>query len=69
MGSLSTSILLLFSLSLCVFVCVSSQKIGSSYSLVSIEENPDGGLIGYLKLKQSSKVYGPDIPHLRLFIK
>ncbi|KAH0450561.1 hypothetical protein IEQ34_021253 [Dendrobium chrysotoxum] len=49
---------------------VSSQNIGYGYRLVSLEENPDGGgLIGHLLLKKGTSTYGPDIPHLRLFVK
>ncbi|XP_008797841.2 alpha-xylosidase 1 [Phoenix dactylifera] len=46
------------------------QQVGHGYRLVSIEENPSGGgLVGYLQVKQSTTTYGPDIPHLRLFVK
>lgn len=45
-------------------------KVGFGYRLVSIEESTNGGgLIGYLQVKQSTSTYGPDIPHLRLFVK
>lgn len=71
MGSLSAAIVALLFISLCelAVVGVFSQKMESSYSLVSIEKTQDGGLVGYLKLKQSSTAYGPDIPLLRLFVK
>ncbi|KAG0499085.1 hypothetical protein HPP92_003776 [Vanilla planifolia] len=45
------------------------EKISYGYRLVSIEENPGGGLIGLLRLKQGTSTYGPDIPSLRLFVK
>ncbi|KAK8916887.1 Alpha-xylosidase 1 [Platanthera zijinensis] len=48
----------------------SSHNTGHGYRLVSIEENPNGGgLVGYLQLKQATSTYGPDIPHLRIFVK
>ncbi|KAH7682601.1 alpha-D-xyloside xylohydrolase protein [Dioscorea alata] len=47
-----------------------NQKIGSGYRLVSLEENSNGGgLLGKLELKQKTSVYGPDVPHLCLFVK
>ncbi|KAK7407538.1 hypothetical protein VNO78_09491 [Psophocarpus tetragonolobus] len=46
-----------------------STKIGQGYRLVSIEETSDGGLIGILQLKQKTKIYGPDIPLLRFYVK
>ncbi|KAK9276124.1 hypothetical protein L1049_005655 [Liquidambar formosana] len=44
-------------------------KIGQGYRLISIEEAPDGGLVGHLQVKQKNNIYGPDIPHLQLFVK
>ncbi|XP_020208340.1 alpha-xylosidase 1 [Cajanus cajan] len=46
-----------------------ATKIGQGYRLVSIEETPDGGLIGILQVKQKTKIYGPDIPLLRFYVK
>ncbi|KAL5553186.1 hypothetical protein UlMin_040587 [Ulmus minor] len=46
-----------------------STKIGQGYRLIAIEETPDGGLVGHLQVKQSNNIYGPDIPHLQLFVK
>lgn len=46
-----------------------TAKIGNGYRLVSIEETPDGGLLGHLQLNKESSIYGPDIPHLHLFVK
>ncbi|KAJ6324469.1 hypothetical protein OIU76_011719 [Salix suchowensis] len=39
------------------------------YRLISIEETPDGGIGGLLQVKQSNKIYGPDIPLLQLHVK
>uniref|UniRef100_A0A2N9GDX2 Uncharacterized protein n=1 Tax=Fagus sylvatica TaxID=28930 RepID=A0A2N9GDX2_FAGSY len=44
-------------------------KIGNGYRLISIEESPDGGLVGHLLVNQNNKIYGPDIAHLQLFVK
>ncbi|XP_057509441.1 alpha-xylosidase 1-like [Actinidia eriantha] len=44
-------------------------KIGKGYRLISIEESPDGGLVGHLQVKQKNNIYGPDIPRLQLFVK
>lgn len=44
-------------------------KIGNGYRLIAIEESPDGGLIGHLKVKKKNNIYGPDIPHLQLYVK
>ncbi|KAG5001387.1 hypothetical protein JHK87_022459 [Glycine soja] len=67
-AALSLSCLLLAML-LCAVGATSSSKnatkIGQGYRLVSIEETPDGGLIGILQVKQKTKTYGPDIPLLR----
>ncbi|CAI0460259.1 unnamed protein product [Linum tenue] len=43
--------------------------VGEGYRLISIQETPDGGLIGQLQVKQANNFYGPDIPLLQLFIK
>ncbi|KAJ7954091.1 Alpha-xylosidase [Quillaja saponaria] len=73
-GSLYPSSLLLVLL-LCVTGVVSSSsssnltKIGQGYRLISIEETSDGGLVGHLLVKQKNKIYGPDIPHLQLYVK
>ncbi|KAL7260537.1 hypothetical protein ACSBR1_006243 [Camellia fascicularis] len=44
-------------------------KIGKGYRLISIEESPDGGLVGHLQIKEKNSIYGPDIPHLQLHVK
>ncbi|XP_061985580.1 alpha-xylosidase 1-like [Populus nigra] len=44
-------------------------KIGKGYRLISIEETPDGGIVGILQVKQNNKIYGPDIPLLQLYVK
>ncbi|KAJ4822510.1 NAD(P)H-dependent D-xylose reductase (XR), partial [Turnera subulata] len=44
-------------------------KIGNGYRLISIEETPDGGILGHLQVKKKNKIYGPDIPLLQLFVK
>lgn len=46
-----------------------AAKIGNGYRLVSVQETPDGGLLGHLQLNQKSSIYGPDIPYLQLFVK
>ncbi|WOK93461.1 hypothetical protein Cni_G02159 [Canna indica] len=59
----------LFSLHL-LAAAAAPPKVGYGYKLVSLEENTNGGgLVGYLQVKQKSSTYGPDIPHLRLFVK
>ncbi|WVZ10796.1 hypothetical protein V8G54_015326 [Vigna mungo] len=64
---------LLLALLLCSAGASSSSKnatkIGQGYRLVSIEETPDGGLIGILQVKQKTKTYGSDIPLLRFYVK
>lgn len=50
-------------------VSSSTAKIGQGYKLTSIEESPDGGIIGFLQVKQKTSVYGPDIPRLQLYVK
>uniref|UniRef100_A0A5B6YHF2 Putative alpha-xylosidase 1 n=1 Tax=Davidia involucrata TaxID=16924 RepID=A0A5B6YHF2_DAVIN len=47
----------------------SPPKIGKGYRLISIEETPAGGLVGHLQVKQKNSIYGPDIPHLQLYVK
>ncbi|KAF5200395.1 Alpha-glucosidase [Thalictrum thalictroides] len=47
----------------------SFSKIGQGYSLVSIEDAPNGGLVGLLQVKKKTNTYGPDIPNLQLFVK
>ncbi|KAJ3673812.1 hypothetical protein LUZ60_005804 [Juncus effusus] len=48
-----------------------SKKIGHGYRLVSLMQSElDGGyLVGYLKVKKPTSIYGPDIRNLRLFVK
>ncbi|PWA44067.1 Galactose mutarotase-like domain-containing protein [Artemisia annua] len=48
---------------------VAPTKIGDGYRLVSLQESSDGGLLGLLKVNQKNNIYGPDIPHLQLYIK
>lgn len=48
---------------------VAPTKIGDGYRLVSLQESSDGGLVGLLKVNQKNNIYGPDIPHLQLYIK
>jgi alpha-D-xyloside xylohydrolase len=46
------------------------KPVGFGYKLVSLVERPNGGgLVGYLRVKQRSSTYGPDIARLRLFVK
>ena len=55
---------------LCVVGVVSSpSKIGKGYYLISIEETPDGALVGYLQVKEKNDIYGADIAHLRVYVK
>ncbi|KAK1322282.1 Alpha-xylosidase 1 [Acorus calamus] len=64
--------LLFLSLVLCTFhvsFASSSQSVGLGYRLVSIQEAPNGGLIGHLQVKGTTSTYGPDIPHLQLYVK
>ncbi|KAL0446891.1 UNVERIFIED_CONTAM: Alpha-xylosidase 1 [Sesamum latifolium] len=44
-------------------------KIGKGYRLISIQESPNGGLLGLLQVKQKNNIYGPDIPPLQLYVK
>ncbi|KAI4386466.1 hypothetical protein MLD38_004397 [Melastoma candidum] len=46
-----------------------AAKIGKGYRLISLEETPDGALLGLLQVNQKNNVYGPDIPYLQLFVK
>ena len=46
-----------------------SSKIGQGYRLISVQQTPDGALLGRLQVKQPNKIYGPDIPYLQLFVK
>ncbi|XP_076914891.1 alpha-xylosidase 1-like [Bidens hawaiensis] len=46
-----------------------ATKIGNGYRLVSLQESSDGGLIGQLQVNKKNNIYGPDIPHLQLYIK
>ncbi|KAL0296734.1 UNVERIFIED_CONTAM: Alpha-xylosidase 1 [Sesamum radiatum] len=39
------------------------------YRLISIQESPNGGLLGLLQVKQKNNIYGPDIPVLQLYVK
>ncbi|KAL0424760.1 UNVERIFIED_CONTAM: Alpha-xylosidase 1 [Sesamum radiatum] len=69
LSSSSSLRLLLAFLVLCVFqVDLASastnppKKIGKGYRLISIEEAPNGGLVGHLQVKEKNNIYGPDIP-------
>ncbi|KAL9664940.1 hypothetical protein QQ045_020349 [Rhodiola kirilowii] len=65
-------LLLLVVLATCWGVHSSSkapEKIGAGYSLVSVEETSDGGLLGLLEINRKNSLYGPDIKHLQLYIK
>ncbi|KAF6137394.1 hypothetical protein GIB67_036431 [Kingdonia uniflora] len=55
--------------SVTIFRVSDATKIGKGYSLISIEEASNGGLIGHLQVKQKNNIYGPDIPYLQLFVK
>ncbi|GAB4828833.1 NAD(P)H-dependent D-xylose reductase (XR) [Ancistrocladus abbreviatus] len=75
-SSLSVSSLLLGSFLVYVSVVCSAKspipapaKIGEGYRLVSLQESPDGGFVGFLQVKKTSNIYGPDIPNLRIFVK
>ncbi|XP_009799141.1 alpha-xylosidase 1 [Nicotiana tabacum] len=67
----------LFHFLLVLIICISCVnlvyttpvKIGKGYRLIAIEESPDGGLIGHLKIKKKNNIYGPDIPYLQLYVK
>ncbi|WCJ19443.1 Alpha-glucosidase [Euphorbia peplus] len=45
------------------------NQIGNGYKLISIEEGPSGGIVGFLEVKTKDTQYGPDIPLLQLFVK
>ncbi|KAK1380825.1 hypothetical protein POM88_027569 [Heracleum sosnowskyi] len=47
----------------------STNKIGNGYRLISIQDSPDGGLVGHYQVKQKNNVYGPDISMLKLYVK
>lgn len=47
----------------------STKKIGNGYRLISIQDSPDGGLLGLLQVKEKNNVYGPDISQLKLYVK
>ncbi|WOH13366.1 hypothetical protein DCAR_0832876 [Daucus carota subsp. sativus] len=47
----------------------STNKIGNGYRLISVQDSPDGGLVGHLQVKEKNSVYGPDIPLLQLYVK
>jgi alpha-D-xyloside xylohydrolase len=47
----------------------SSSKIGQGYRLITIEDTPDGALVGLLQVKQKNNIYGADIPLLRFYVK
>ncbi|CAN6937810.1 unnamed protein product [Brassica oleracea var. botrytis] len=64
-----SSLSLLVALILCFSPIHCSNTIGKGYRLISIEESPDGGFIGYLQVKQKNKIYGSDITTLRLYVK
>ncbi|KAL3510799.1 hypothetical protein ACH5RR_030200 [Cinchona calisaya] len=73
-SSFFSSIVHLF---LVTFLCIAKvnlvlstpTKIGQGYRLISVEESPDGGIVGLLQVKQKNNVYGPDIPYLQLYVK
>ncbi|XP_022868169.1 alpha-xylosidase 1-like [Olea europaea var. sylvestris] len=46
-----------------------SAKIGRGYRLISVENAPNGGLVGLLQVKQKNNIYGSDIPFLQLYVK
>ncbi|CAN8243942.1 unnamed protein product [Cochlearia groenlandica] len=60
---------LLVAIILCFSTIQCTNTIGKGYRLISIEESPDNGFIGYLHVKQKNKIYGPDITLLRLYVK
>ncbi|KVI05310.1 alpha-xylosidase 1-like [Cynara cardunculus var. scolymus] len=73
----STFLLTIFLLSISSCIPASSSKssriapttIGNGYRLVSLQESSDGGLLGHLQVNRKNSIYGPDIPHLHLYIK
>ncbi|KAL6186595.1 hypothetical protein ACLB2K_042715 [Fragaria x ananassa] len=67
---LSSLLILVLSLSFSGAYSYANPKIiGKGYRLISVEETPDGGILGLLQLKYKSKTFGPDIPLLQLFVK
>ncbi|CAH9081991.1 unnamed protein product [Cuscuta epithymum] len=60
-------------LSLCLYsvdcVYTTPTKIGQGYRLVSLTESSDGALVGDLLVNKPNTIYGPDIPHLKLYVK
>ncbi|XP_059655520.1 alpha-xylosidase 1 [Cornus florida] len=72
-SSSSTPLSIALVLLLCIAGVYSTStvptKIGKGYRLISIDETPDGGLVGHLQVKQKNSIYGPDIPHLLLYVK
>ncbi|KAK7280490.1 hypothetical protein RJT34_25554 [Clitoria ternatea] len=46
-----------------------TAKSGEGCHLISIEDTPDGAIVGVLQVKHKNNVYGPDIPFLRLYVK
>ncbi|CAK9176248.1 unnamed protein product [Ilex paraguariensis] len=62
-------LLLLLSIFGVELAAATTTKIGNGYRLISIEESPNGGLVGHLQVKQKNHIYGPDIPHLQLYVK
>ncbi|KAG6412929.1 hypothetical protein SASPL_125624 [Salvia splendens] len=61
-----SSLLTCFSL---FFILSSATKIGRGYRLISIQESPDGGLLGLLQVIHKNYIYGADIPLLQLYVK
>lgn len=59
----------IFSIARVDIVSSTPTKIGQGYSLISVEESPDGGIVGLLEVKRKNNVYGPDIPYLQLYVK
>ncbi|KAL8035194.1 hypothetical protein ABFX02_12G081400 [Erythranthe guttata] len=66
---LVSSILNLLHLNANNYASAIPNKIGKGYRLISIEESPDGGLLGHLQINEKTNIYGPDIPLLQLFVK
>lgn len=66
--SLLAALILCFSVARCAPKKIPS-KIGNGYRLISVEEAPGGGIVGHLEVKSKNNFYGPDISHLRLFVK
>uniref|UniRef100_A0A0C9QTK6 TSA: Wollemia nobilis Ref_Wollemi_Transcript_10409_2825 transcribed RNA sequence n=1 Tax=Wollemia nobilis TaxID=56998 RepID=A0A0C9QTK6_9CONI len=46
-----------------------AQQVGNGYRLVSMSQGSHGSLIGSLELIKKTNTYGPDIPHLQLYVK